>query len=251
MIFFRKLFLILAILLLPIFNVFPLTLAWDASPDANVTGYNIYYGTNSGIWPSKVNAGTNLTLIISNTNFVNGTTYYFIATAYTVDGVESLPSNEVSYDAANYYPTISIISDKIIYANQTAPKIIFFINDTNSPITNLTTSISFTNNLLFSSNSFLFTGSNTNRNLYITPKPNSIGADRLQITVKNLSGFSVTNSFDVSVINYVNIIYIATILEYGTNLANLQSTNINLVAFTNPVPGQFYRQSLIITNHPF
>ena len=71
-------------------------LAWDPSPDTSVVvGYAIYYGTNSGSYQDRVDVGaqTNCTITVTT----NGATYFFVATAYTIDGVESLPSNEVSY----------------------------------------------------------------------------------------------------------------------------------------------------------
>ena len=73
------------------------TLEWDASPDVWVTGYRIYCGTNS-VAPLtnavlKIDCGTNLTCTVSN--LLGGHSYYFVATAYTADGLESPPSNEV------------------------------------------------------------------------------------------------------------------------------------------------------------
>jgi hypothetical protein len=73
------------------------TLAWQASPDATVTGYKLYYGVASGVYTNSVNVGTNLTCRL--TNLVLGVTYYFVVTAYNAAGLESLPSNEVSWFA--------------------------------------------------------------------------------------------------------------------------------------------------------
>lgn len=71
------------------------TLAWDASPDASVTGYKIYVGTSSNSFTfSTNNVGNVLTTTI--TNLSNGVTYWFAATAYNVDA-ESDFSNQVSY----------------------------------------------------------------------------------------------------------------------------------------------------------
>ena len=75
------------------------TLEWDPSPDAWVAGYRLYASTNSVAVhqltnaPVRVDAGTNTTAQL--TNLTAGLTYYFVATAYTADGAESLPSNEV------------------------------------------------------------------------------------------------------------------------------------------------------------
>jgi len=71
------------------------TLEWDPSPDSWVSGYAIHYGTASGVYTVRVDVGNVTTCTI--TNLTPATTYYFVATAYTADGLESLPSNEVAY----------------------------------------------------------------------------------------------------------------------------------------------------------
>jgi hypothetical protein len=72
-----------------------LTLAWDPNPDENIAGYKLRYGTASGIYDQAVDVGK------ASTGTVDGllvnTTYFFVVTAYNADGLESLPSNEVSY----------------------------------------------------------------------------------------------------------------------------------------------------------
>jgi hypothetical protein len=81
-------------------------LAWDPSPDASVSGYAVYYGTNSGSYQTRNNVGSQTNSIIQVPT--NGATYFFVVTAYTVDGVESLPSNEVSYTAPEGLPTVQL-----------------------------------------------------------------------------------------------------------------------------------------------
>ena len=75
------------------------TFEWDASPDAWVTGYRLYAHTNSMAAGTnlttavvKIDAGTNLTATV--TNLLPGK-FYFVATAYTADNLESPPSNEI------------------------------------------------------------------------------------------------------------------------------------------------------------
>jgi hypothetical protein len=74
-----------------------LILNWDASTSPSVTGYYVYYGTSSGIYSYKVDAGNNTSLTLSN--LTCGVTYYFAATAYDANGDESLFSSEVSFIA--------------------------------------------------------------------------------------------------------------------------------------------------------
>jgi hypothetical protein len=70
-------------------------LNWNASSSSDVTGYNVYYGTNSGNYPYKVDAGNATALTVSN--LVPGLTYYFAATAYDGVGDESGYSSEIAY----------------------------------------------------------------------------------------------------------------------------------------------------------
>ena len=85
-------------------SVFAVTLEWDPSPDSWVAGYAIHYGTMSSNYMIRLDVGNSTTCTI--TNLSQGVTYYFVATAYTSDGQESLPSNEVAY-------TVPIISTNI------------------------------------------------------------------------------------------------------------------------------------------
>jgi Fibronectin type III domain len=73
------------------------SLNWDASPDTSVVGYAIYYGTNSGNYTTRIDAGTNTAELIPG--LVPGTKYYFIVTAYNAAAVESTPSNEIAITA--------------------------------------------------------------------------------------------------------------------------------------------------------
>ena len=68
------------------------TLAWDASPDASVAGYRIYFGTNSGSYIGVTNAGLVLTQTVV---LPHPGRWFFAATAFDAYGVESDFSNEV------------------------------------------------------------------------------------------------------------------------------------------------------------
>ena len=72
-----------------------ITLAWDPSTTPEVTGYIVYYGTNSGVYFDSVLAGMNTTATV--TGLVEGVTYYFAATAYNEEWLESDPSEELEY----------------------------------------------------------------------------------------------------------------------------------------------------------
>lgn len=70
-------------------------LAWDASPSPNVTSYVVYHGNASGSYANLTNVGNQTTARINGLQA--GQTYFFAVTALNDAGVESLPSNEISY----------------------------------------------------------------------------------------------------------------------------------------------------------
>jgi len=74
-----------------------LSFIWDPSEDSDVTGYKVYYGTQSGTYTEVVDAGNNTSCTIPD--LVVGATYYFAVTAYDSYGYESAYSNEVAYTA--------------------------------------------------------------------------------------------------------------------------------------------------------
>lgn len=71
------------------------TLTWDPSPDISVAGYKAYYGVASRTYTNMVDTGNATTITISG--LIEGTTYYFAATAYNLLGTESVFSDELSY----------------------------------------------------------------------------------------------------------------------------------------------------------
>jgi hypothetical protein len=77
------------------FAAHTVNLAWDASPDATVAGYKIYFGTDQASLTtgSAMDVGTNLTASIPN---LGGGTYYFGAVSYNASRAESDLSNIAS-----------------------------------------------------------------------------------------------------------------------------------------------------------
>jgi hypothetical protein len=69
------------------------TLAWDPSPDSNVTSYVLYYGQASRHWTASTNVGnTNLATV---TGLAAGTWFFVVTARDDTTGLESDPSNEV------------------------------------------------------------------------------------------------------------------------------------------------------------
>jgi Domain of unknown function (DUF4082)/Fibronectin type III domain len=77
-------------------NAANVTLAWDAEP--GVAGYRVHCGTSSGSYTQSSDVGTNTTTTVSN--LTAGQTYYFAVTAYNSAGLESQPSDQVSFNSS-------------------------------------------------------------------------------------------------------------------------------------------------------
>ena len=65
----------------------------SAAPD--IAGYRLYYGTSSGNYSQVIDVGNTTVATISN--LAPGQTYFLAVTAYNTAGLESAPSNQVSF----------------------------------------------------------------------------------------------------------------------------------------------------------
>jgi hypothetical protein len=62
-------------------------LGWDASISTNVSGYALYYGTNSGSHPNRIDMGTNISGLVPGLS--EGGTYYFVVTSYSASTTQT------------------------------------------------------------------------------------------------------------------------------------------------------------------
>lgn len=83
-----------------------------------MTSYIVRYGTTSGVYSSATNVGNQASASV--TGLQAGQTYYLVVTARNAAGVESLPSNEATYQAATNLPVITL-SAPIVGANFQSP----------------------------------------------------------------------------------------------------------------------------------
>jgi hypothetical protein len=71
-------------------------LVWDASPDPNVTGYRLVYGTQTGVYTDQVDVGSVVTYRPSGFDW--SIKRYFAVLGYTSSGLTSSLSNEVTWE---------------------------------------------------------------------------------------------------------------------------------------------------------
>src|SRR3984893_90048 len=81
------------------------TLAWDPILQQDLAGYRVHWGMVSGDYTQETDVGNTTTAVVSN--LTAGTTHFFAVTAYNTSGLESLPSNEVSYPSLSHLANIS------------------------------------------------------------------------------------------------------------------------------------------------
>ena len=103
---------------LPVRAAVNVPLAWNPSVNTNVAGYKIYYGTVSHSYGNFVDVGNVTVTTISGLS--ENTTYYFAATTYDVNGVESKFSNEATYIFKTLPPTLNPLGDLALNFNSSA-----------------------------------------------------------------------------------------------------------------------------------
>lgn len=75
-------------------TVHSVSLSWTASTSSNVTGYNVYRGTQSGGPYTKINAFPVAAMTFIDTAAQASATYYYVTTAVDSNNNESAYSNE-------------------------------------------------------------------------------------------------------------------------------------------------------------
>jgi len=83
-----------------------ISLTWDPVPDPDVIGYHLYYGNSSGNYTTMIDVPNTTTATVLN--LPTHQTYFSVVTAYDSTGIESFPSNEVSFVVPNLPPVVNI-----------------------------------------------------------------------------------------------------------------------------------------------
>ncbi|NOS70885.1 MAG: hypothetical protein HOP33_13260 [Verrucomicrobia bacterium] len=184
-------------------------LIWDASPDANVAGYKIYYGVASGAYTNSVSLG-NVTSTTLN-GLSNGATYFFVATAVSATGIESDFSNETSYSvpavvATNRVPTLNTIAAVSINEDASQQTVnLSGISAGTGESQTLTITASSSNTGLIPNPTVTYTSPGTTGSIRFTPVANANGSATISVTVNDgqAANNTVTRTFIVTV-NAVN-----------------------------------------------
>ncbi|WP_052574021.1 fibronectin type III domain-containing protein [Haloferula sp. BvORR071] len=80
------------------------SLAWNANPESSVTGYKVYFGTQSGVYDNVADVGK-----VTQTSLpalTMGSTYFMAVSAYNSSGQESPKSAEFKVTATTPVPPI-------------------------------------------------------------------------------------------------------------------------------------------------
>jgi hypothetical protein len=173
-------------------------LTWNPSSDTNAVGYKIHYGTSSQHYTSVLDVSNLTSVTISNLQ--ENTTYYFGATAYDTNTIESMFSNEATYSTPQGEPpTLSIVGDQEIAENATTGPLSLTLSDPDDPAGNLILSAQSSNPNLAPISNIVFGGSGADRTVKITPAINRFGTSTILIIVTDGHSNFATNTLLLTV----------------------------------------------------
>lgn len=212
------------------FGASSVTLAWDPSVSPGVAGYNVYYGVGSHTYTNAVSAGAATSLTISG--LADNTTYYFAATAYDTNNIESDYSAETNYFTSssrppptNSAPVISAIANQSTTQDVAIVGIPFTVSDQETPAGSLAVSGKSSNTPLIPNANITFGGSGGSRTVTITPAAGKTGTANITISVSDGTNTTST-AFQVAVQAITSGGLTVTIDGLGTITPNLTSAKI-------------------------
>jgi hypothetical protein len=144
-------------------GVTSLTVMWYKSPDTNVQGYKLYYGTTSQQYTNSIVAG-NVTNALA-AGITPGVTYYFAVTSYDAAGWESSYSPEISYTVPLNSPAGTATNAALTSAASTSSGFNFSVNGTAASLYVVVASTNLTYWAAVATNAspFVFTDNNASR----------------------------------------------------------------------------------------
>ena len=202
-------------------------LGWNPCTDPCIAGYNIYYGVASGTYSNKVVLGVTTNATISG--LIEGTTYYFAATAFNVAGVESLFSNETSWTiplpVVNHPPTLNSINNMTISVNARLQTVNLsgITSGATNEIQKLTVTAISSKPALIPNPTVTYTSPNITGKLSFTPVHNATGTAILSVTVNDgqTQSNTATRVFTVTVTSKRSS-SVAALAEAATAAVTLQ-----------------------------
>jgi hypothetical protein len=214
------------------------TLAWDPSTDATVKSYNLYYGSGSRSYSSKVNVGTTTASI---SNLVVGTTYYFAVTAQTDTGLESDYSSEVVFTPTasplNQRPTLNAIADLLLQENNSAVTVALTGIGSGSATENQTltlTAFSGSTNVI-PHPSVAYTSPNSTGSLIIQPRAGASGSAIITVMVDD--GGTTNNTVIQTFIVDVQPANLPPTIDAISNMTIRANSGLQTVTLTGIGPG--------------
>lgn len=240
--------LLLALSSLTSFAAPSITLAWDPSADPSVVGYKVYYGVGTRNYTNSLSAGSATTFTVSN--LVIGRTYYFAATAYDTNGIESDYSSEVSGSVVlpNQAPTLNVIANVTI--NESAGTQTVNLSGISSGATNENQTLQVTatssNPGLIPNPTVNYTSPSTTGSLTFAPVALVFGTSTITVTVNDgaASNNIVSRTFTVT----VNSVNQAPTLNALSNVAiqeNAGTQTVNLSGISSGAANE--NQTLTVT----
>ncbi|MEO7678272.1 MAG: Ig-like domain-containing protein, partial [Verrucomicrobiota bacterium] len=228
-----------------------MNLAWDPSPDVDVQGYRLYYGSASGNYSSSISVGNVMTAMIPG--LLDGVTYFFVATAYNTAGLESDPSNEVSYSppsttVTNRPPTLNALNNLTI--NESAGLQSVGLSGISSGAANefqtLTVTAGSSNPSLIANPAINYSSPNGTGILTFTPVAYAFGTATITVTVNDgqFQNNLITRSFVVTV-NAVNQAPTLNALNNVTILENASAQTVTLSGISSGAANE--TQTLAVT----
>ena len=173
-------------------------LAWNPSPDPNAAGYKIYYGIGSHTYTNSIDVGgvTNTTITGLSENVI----YYFAATTYDTNGLESAFSNEAAYSFNTLPPTLNPIAALAVNENAGLQSVALSGLSLGSGSALAVSAVS-SNPTLIPNPTVSYASPASSGSLAFTPAANAAGSAIITVTANNGQAQSnlVSQSFTVTV----------------------------------------------------
>lgn len=225
------------------------TLEWNPSVSTNVAGYNVYFGVASRNYTNVVSVGLATNTTVSG--LAGSTIYYFAATAYDTDGVESefsIETNYITSTPTNYPPTLNPLADMTIEENasQQTVNLSGITSGSSSEIQNLTVIAMSGNPRLIPNPTVTYVSPNTSGTLRFTPAALSNGVATITVYVSDGQAQygTISRSFTVTVVPVNQAPTLNPIADITVN-ENSGAHSVTLSGITSGAPNE--RQTLTVS----